>query len=69
MTDLIWRKASVSTANGNCVELATLPDGTIAVRDSKDPDGPWLAFTRAEIATWLDGAKAGEFDDLAEGGV
>jgi hypothetical protein len=47
------------------VELAALPDGTVGVRDSKDPHGPILTFTRTELQAWLDGAKRGEFDDLA----
>lgn len=59
-----WRKATASGANGNCVELAPTTTG-VAVRDSKDPHGPVLNFTKAEIAAMLDGAKAGEFDDLA----
>ena len=61
--DRQWRKAAASAANGACVELAALPDG-VAVRDSKDPRGPVLRFTRVELAAFLDGAKAGEFDDL-----
>ncbi|NUP73121.1 MAG: DUF397 domain-containing protein [Sinomonas sp.] len=60
---LAWRKASASTGNGQCVELARTADG-VAVRDSKNPDGPVLHFTRGEIAAWLRGAKDGEFDDL-----
>ena len=36
------------------------------MRDSKDPDGPVLAFTRAEWETFLGGAKTGEFDALAD---
>jgi len=59
---LAWRKASVSTTNGSCVELAPLSDGGAAVRDSKDPDGPRLWFTNAEWCAFLLGAKAGEFD-------
>lgn len=60
-----WRKSSYSN-NGQCVELADLGDGTIGMRDDKLGDAsPVLAFTRAEMATFLDGAKAGEFDDLA----
>jgi hypothetical protein len=40
-----WRKASYSTSNGGgCVEAASTPSPAIAVRDSKDPDGPRLAF-------------------------
>jgi hypothetical protein len=61
--ELAWRKASASTANGQCVELARTVGG-VAVRDSKDPGGPVLHFTRTEVAAWLAGAKAGEFDDL-----
>lgn len=61
---LTWRKASASTPNGQCVELAALPDGRIAVRDSKDPDGPRLPFTAAAIAALLRGTSAGDFADL-----
>jgi hypothetical protein len=62
---LVWRKASASNGQGgNCVELSPFGDG-VAVRDSKDPNGPVLHFTRAELAAFLDGAKGGEFDDLA----
>ena len=39
--------------------------GLIAVRDSKDPRGPVLMFTKSELVAWLDGARKGEFDDLA----
>jgi hypothetical protein len=38
---LTWRKASASTANGQCLEAAP-SDGGVAVRDSKDPHGPVL---------------------------
>ncbi|KAB2348517.1 DUF397 domain-containing protein [Actinomadura rudentiformis] len=45
LTDAIWRKSSRSSSNGGaCVEAAPLP-GVVAVRDSKDPDGPALAFS------------------------
>ena len=36
----------------------------VEVRDSKDPDGPVLRFTSAELAAWIDGATKGEFDHL-----
>ncbi len=61
--DLDWRKASAS-ANGSCVEVAPLPDGGVAVRDSKDRSGPVLGFTRQEWAAFLDGMGKGEFDHL-----
>lgn len=60
-----WSKSSYSGANGNCVEFAAQPDGSVAVRDSKDPSGPALTFTRPEVAAMLAGAKDGEFDNLA----
>lgn len=65
MTGTKWIKASKSFAHGNCLELAAMPDGAIGVRDSKDKEGPVLRLTRAELAAFLDGAKAGEFDHLA----
>ena len=60
-----WRKATASNPNGDCVELAALPAGGVAVRHSRAPAGPALIYTRAEIAAFVSGAKAGEFDDLA----
>lgn len=60
-----WRKSSASNPTGNCVELAELPDGGVAVRNSRHPAGPTLVYTRAEIAAFIHGVRAGEFDDLA----
>ncbi|HEY8372524.1 MAG TPA: DUF397 domain-containing protein [Pseudonocardiaceae bacterium] len=60
-----WRKASFSGDQGNCVEVAELADGRIAVRNSNHPGAGVVVFTRAEMAAWLAGVKAGEFDDLA----
>lgn len=61
-----WRKSSRSAGAGDCVEVGTSPDtALIAVRDSKLGDSsPILTFTRSEMAAFLAGAKAGEFDDL-----
>ncbi len=61
-----WRKSGHSNANGECVELAELADGQIAVRNSRFPEGPALLYTRAEIAAFLAGAKSGDFDDLVQ---
>lgn len=55
-----WRKSSYSTPSGNCVEAAGLARG-VALRDSRFPDGPALAFTRAEWAAFLRGVRAGTF--------
>jgi hypothetical protein len=60
-----WRKSRASNSQGACVEFAPLDDGSVAVRNSRFPEGPALVYTRAEIAAMLDGAKNGEFDNLA----
>jgi hypothetical protein len=60
-----WRKSRRSAPGGNCVELAALPDGGVAVRNSRFPSGPALVYTRAELAAFLGGVKDGEFDGLA----
>lgn len=65
LQDVSWRKSSRSGAVGNCVEVAQLDSGEIAVRNSRFPQGPALVYTQAEIAAFVAGAKAGEFDDLA----
>ena len=51
-----WIKSSYSASQGECVEIAILPNG-IAVRDSKDPDGPVLRFTRDEWRAFLTRAR------------
>ncbi|GAA4861237.1 MULTISPECIES: DUF397 domain-containing protein [Saccharopolyspora] len=61
---LSWRKSRYSGSVGNCVEVAPLIDGGIAVRNSRYPDGPALVYSRDEMAAFLSGAKDGEFDDL-----
>jgi Domain of unknown function (DUF397) len=58
-----WQKSSYSGASGgNCVEVAQLPASAIAVRDSKDPDGPRLVLTPDEWRAFVAGVKSGEFD-------
>ncbi|KAA9161105.1 DUF397 domain-containing protein [Amycolatopsis acidicola] len=64
LTDASWRKSKRSGALGNCVEVAELASGEIAVRNSRFPSGPALVYTRAEIAAFVLGAKDGEFDDV-----
>lgn len=59
-----WRRSRHSGASGNCVELAPLVSGEVAVRNSRFPHGPVLVYTRAEMAAFLAGAKDGEFDDV-----
>lgn len=63
LTGAEWRKSSFSSANGGqCVEVAGNLPGVVAVRDSKDPDGPVLVFTPGEWQAFATGAKRGEFD-------
>lgn len=53
LSDRLWRKSSHSTNNGgNCIELASTLD-TVAVRDSKDPEGPRLLVPRRTFAALL----------------
>jgi Domain of unknown function (DUF397) len=57
-----WVKSSYSgPTGGNCVEVAFLADGEVAMRNSRDPGGPALIFTRAEWDAFLGGARDGEF--------
>ena len=63
LTSARWRKSSYSgTTGGNCVEVSQNLPGAVAVRDSKDPDGPKLAFGPDEWLAFTAGVKAGDFD-------
>ena len=63
-SDAYWTKSSLSFSNSNCVEVASLPDGEIGVRDSKDSEGPVLRFTPGEWHAFLAGVRNGEFDSF-----
>jgi hypothetical protein len=52
----------LSYANGNCVEVASLPGGEIGVRNSRDSAGLVLRFTSDEWHAFLGGVRNGEFD-------
>lgn len=58
-----WVKASASDALNDCVELAEVGE-SVAMRNSRDPEGPALIFTRSELAAFVDGASKGEFDAM-----
>lgn len=62
-----WRKSSYSNSSGgSCVKIAVLIDAAgehdVAVRDSKDPNGPALTFTGREWRGFTAAIKAHEFD-------
>ncbi|MFD0021857.1 DUF397 domain-containing protein [Streptomyces sp. NPDC058221] len=61
---VVWQKSRYSNSQGSCVEFAKLPDGDVAMRNSRHPDGPALVYTPAEIEALLLGVKDGEFDHL-----
>jgi hypothetical protein len=62
--DLLWVKSSRSTGNGQCVEVAGTPNG-IAIRDSKDLEGPILQFRALSWRQFVDSVRFGEFDRSA----
>jgi Domain of unknown function (DUF397) len=70
MTDLsraTWRKASRSSQNGGCVEIAADLSDAVAVRDSKRPEGGAHLVDRAAFAAFLTDAKSGRFDLRSRG--
>jgi hypothetical protein len=71
MSDLsraVWRKASLSAANGGCVEVATNLPGVIAIRDSKRPEGGAHVVHRAAFSAFLSDVRAGRYDVGAPAG-
>lgn len=62
LTDAAWHKSTHSGAIGNCVEVAPLMGGDVAMRNSRHPFGPALIYPRAEMATFVASVKDGEFD-------
>ncbi|MFB6888557.1 DUF397 domain-containing protein [Kitasatospora sp. NPDC056327] len=56
-----WCKSSYSAQANDCVETGRAVIGGMAVRDSKDPDGPALLFAADAWAAFVGGLKAGEF--------
>ncbi|MGA4837404.1 DUF397 domain-containing protein [Streptomyces sp. G45] len=61
LTAVSWRKSTKSGGDGACVEVAELPGGAVALRDSKNPGRGALRFTADEWAAFRDGVRDGEF--------
>ncbi|MFF0728046.1 DUF397 domain-containing protein [Streptomyces sp. NPDC004134] len=67
LEDAVWRKSSRSGGSeSQCVECAdvTQTHGRIAVRDSKDPEGPALLFTSEAFSGFIAAVKREELDVL-----
>jgi hypothetical protein len=63
LTGAQWRKSSYSSGNGgNCVEVARNLPGVVAVRDSKNPEGPALAVEPEDWKAFTEQVKAGGLD-------
>lgn len=59
---LAWRKSSYSSAQGNCVEVARLPGGRLAIRDSRRRAGPALVVARPAWRALCHAIKTGGLD-------
>lgn len=58
---LLWHRASFCPNGSACVEIASLPTGGAAMRDSKNPQSPELHFTANAWSEFITAARAGEF--------
>lgn len=59
-----WKKSTKSQGNSNCVELAEIGKNVVAIRDSKNKNGPALTFSRTDTADFISYIKSGGLDDI-----
>jgi len=59
-----WRKSERSNSQGACVEIARLDSATVAMRNSRDPNGTALIYPADAVRAMVSALRAGEFDDL-----
>ncbi|WP_330229440.1 DUF397 domain-containing protein [Nocardia sp. NBC_00508] len=62
LSDAIWFKSSYSSAQMDCVEVAFLPEGSVGVRDSKNPTGPAIVFAPSDWDSFTACISSGELD-------
>lgn len=62
LTGAAWSKSTRSNGGGECVEVAGNLPGVVAVRDSKDPDGPALTFPPTAWTIFVATLKSGHLD-------
>lgn len=60
----VWRKSQRSNSQGACVELARLDSATVAMRNSRDPQGTALIYPAGAVRALVSALRSGEFDDL-----
>lgn len=64
LSEAQWQAGQHADPQDDRLELAVLPGGAIAMRNSGYPGGPALIYTPAEIKAFIAGAKDGDFDEL-----
>jgi hypothetical protein len=64
LTGAVWRKSQRSNSQGACVEMARISADTIALRNSRDPQGPALICPRDAIVALVAGLRDGKYDHL-----
>jgi hypothetical protein len=60
----VWRKSQRSNSQGACVELARLDSATVAMRNSRDPQGTALIYSADAVRAMVGALRSGQFDYL-----